>query len=424
MPIGDNSFLWHVRAGTLQLDSGRVLTTDPFSFTEFGQPWRTQSWLAELGYGWLERLTGGIDWVPIMKFVMISLTVALLGFVIHRVGGRRSALTLGTMLLLVWQASAFAIARPALLGFVLLAVVIAVVHTPQRPLWVLPLVFWLWAAVHGMFVVGLGYVFLDSVRRRSKRQFVAVVISGLATAATAHGLGVWGILVQFLRSRSALGLISEWQPPDFSSPMVIPFLIAIIGLLIAATLNRLRPDDLWIMIPFLTFGLMAGRNVWPAVMALIPIVARGYAGEPKAAGERSSEPYVLNWAIAAVLVTAAVIGVAREAPLEADRFPTDAALAALEDGPLWHDSAVGGFLIYREGPQRLVFTDDRAELYGEEGIRAFIDMKAGIGVEETFAEHGIEQAIVAADWPIVGYLDLLGWERRYEDEYFVVMASG
>ena len=31
--ITDNSFLWHVRAGTLQLDTGEVLRSDPFSFT-------------------------------------------------------------------------------------------------------------------------------------------------------------------------------------------------------------------------------------------------------------------------------------------------------------------------------------------------------------------------------------------------------
>ena len=33
IPVRDNSYLWHVRAGTLQIDLGRVLTEDPFSFT-------------------------------------------------------------------------------------------------------------------------------------------------------------------------------------------------------------------------------------------------------------------------------------------------------------------------------------------------------------------------------------------------------
>ncbi|MBT8248315.1 MAG: hypothetical protein KJN73_10870 [Acidimicrobiia bacterium] len=51
--ISDNSFLWHVRAGTVQLDAGQVLRTDPFSFTAQGESWRTQSWIADLLYGTL-----------------------------------------------------------------------------------------------------------------------------------------------------------------------------------------------------------------------------------------------------------------------------------------------------------------------------------------------------------------------------------
>ena len=279
LPIGDNSFLWHVRAGTLQLDLGSVLTTDVFSFTSQGEAWRTQSWLAELGYGWLENLTGGIGWVPIMKFVAMSMTVALLALVVHKVAGRRSAVTLAGLLLLVWQAAPFGIARPALLGFVLLAAVVAFSQLEKRPLWLLPLLFWFWASVHGMFVVGLGYLFLDAMRRRSRRQVVAVAISGVATAFTAHGLGAWWILLQFGRSRGALDLIREWLPPDFSNPFLLPLLIVILGIMVAGTLGRLAPDDLWILIPFVAFGLLAERNVWPAVMVLVPLAAGGVDGQ-------------------------------------------------------------------------------------------------------------------------------------------------
>ena len=37
-PIRDNSFLWHIRAGELQVEAGEVLTSDPFSFTMQGAP--------------------------------------------------------------------------------------------------------------------------------------------------------------------------------------------------------------------------------------------------------------------------------------------------------------------------------------------------------------------------------------------------
>ena len=423
MPIGDNSFLWHVRAGTAQLDLGRVLTADPFSFTEKGSAWRTQSWLAELGYGWLERTFDGIGWVPLMKFLTVSLTIALLGLVIYRVSGRRNGVTLAALLVMVWQASPFAIARPALLGFLLLACVIAVAHSSRRALWLLPLLFWFWASVHGMFVVGLGYLLLDALRRRSRRQLIAVGISGLATVLTAHGIGVWLILVQFLRNSPALDLISEWQPPDFSSPFVIPLLLVILLLLAAGTWGRLNPTDLWIMVPFVAFGVMAGRNVWPAVMVLLPIAAKALPESKKPAKVRGDEPVVVNWAFAVVLTMAAVLGLVREAPLDEDRFPSVAATEALQPGPLYNGTAVGGYLIYAEWPEREVFIDDRAELFGEEGLMRFHDFKSGVGIEEGFAELGISQAIVTVDWPIAEYLRLLGWTVDYEDEFFIVMSE-
>lgn len=423
LPIGDNSFLWHVRAGTLQLEAGKVLTTDPFSFTASGEPWRTQSWLAELGYGWLENLTGGIGWVPTMKFVTMSLTVALIGMTIHRVSGRRSWITVLGLLFLVWQATPFGVARPVLLGFVLLATVVGISHMDRRPLWALPLLFWFWASVHGMFVVGLGYLFLDALRRRSRKQVVAVAVSGVATAFTAHGLGAWWILVQFLRNRGALDRISEWLPPDFSNPFIVPLLIVIVGLIVAGTLGTLDPRDLWIVVPFLVFGVLAERNVWPAVIVLTPLVARVWYVEERERKPRSAEPVVLNWAIAVILIGVAALGLTQVAPLAEERFPTREAVAALADGPQFNGSGVGGYLIYADWPDRSVFIDDRAELFGDEGFKQFQELQAGVGVEEAFGDNGIKQAIVTADWPIVGYLELLGWEYRYEDEFFVVMAE-
>ena len=66
IPVRDNSYLWHVRAGTLQIDLGRVLTEDPFSFTAAGRAWRTQSWLADLFYGWADRKWGLAVVTPIV----------------------------------------------------------------------------------------------------------------------------------------------------------------------------------------------------------------------------------------------------------------------------------------------------------------------------------------------------------------------
>lgn len=425
LPIGDNSFLWHVRAGSEQLAAGRVLTTDPFSFTAAGESWRTQSWLIELGYGWLEDLTGGIGWVPLMKLVTMVLTVALLGVVVYRMTGGHHTFTLAGLLLLVWQGAPFGVARPALVGYLFLAITVAIIHMDRRPLWLLPPLFLLWASVHGTFPIGLGLLLLDAVRRKSTRQGVAVVMAGAATAFTAHGLGAWWIVLQFFRNRGALELISEWQPPAFSNPFLFPLLLIVIGTLVAAVRGKLQTRDLWIVVPFVVFGVVAERNVWPAFLVLLPFAMKdlSQARTETAGTPRRREAFAVNWGIAVVLVVVAVVPLLRPVPLREDRFPSAAALAALTTGPLFNGSAVGGYLIYADWPAHQVFIDDRAELYGAEGFQRFHDLKSGIGVAETFAELGINQVLVDREWPIVRFLDLLGWEYRYEDDHFVVMAA-
>ena len=419
-PIGDNSFLWHVGAGRLQMDAGEVLRSDPFSFTIFGEAWRTQSWLADLGYAWLDDVTGGLSWVPLMKFIVLGAVVALLGLVTYKVSGRRAWVALSAMLLATWQAVPFSIARPALLGFVLLAVVVAITNTERRALWALPLIFWLWASLHGLFVVGLGYLVLDAVRRRSRRQFAAAALGGLATALTAHGIGTWWILLQFSRNREALDLIREWESPDLFSVAAMPLLVVILGLMAAGATGRLHPRDLWVIVPFVAFGVMAGRNVFPAVIVLIPLLCNYPDVKPRK--EAAPEPVVVNYALAAVLIVVMAIGVGWGTDFSETRFPAPQALDALAPGKQWNDSVTGGYMVYAY-PERPVYIDDRAELYGAERIKQFQDTRAGVGVEEAMSEFDLEQAIVPVEWPMVGYLDLLGWEREYEDEFFVVMTA-
>jgi len=90
---------------------------------------------------------------------------------------------------------------------------------------------------------------------------------------------------------------------------------------------------------------------------------------------------------------------------------------------LFHDAAVGGYLIYSEWPARLVFIDDRAELYGEEGIRRFADLRVGTDAETVLAGLGIEQVLIDPGLPLATVLGSSGWSECYRDESFVVLKA-
>ena len=417
--LGDNSFLWHVRAGTVQINAGEVLRHDPFSLTAAGDPWRTQSWLADVGYGWLERSTGHLGWVPLMLFITGGLTLALVGVAVFtRV---RATLPTGLALVVVlWLGSAFLVPRPVLFAYLFLAMLVIVIQQQHRLLWVAPPLLWLWAAVHGSFAIGLGLLVLEALRRRSRRLAAAALLSTVAVSATAHGLAVWEILWSFFANRGALSFISEWQRTDLLNPVLTPYLLVALGVLAALASGRIDRNVLWVVVPFFIFGLVAERNVYPAVIVLAPFAAAGIPSL-RSFGESRGSP-ALNWIAVGVLVTFAMFAVsARPFSLDPKAFPSEAAVAALEPEPVFHGMGVGGYLIYAEWPRWQVFIDDRAELYGEQFFADFQDAIHAGEYDVLLDRHGIDQAMLKPDDPLTVALAGQGWVAVHADEEFVVL---
>ncbi len=108
------------------------------------------------------------------------------------------------------------------------------------------------------------------------------------------------------------------------------------------------------------------------------------------------------------------------AELEADRFPNDTAIEAAGSGRFFHDDVVGGYLIYRDGPERKVYIDDRAELYGAQRFAEFVAAQNG-EYEALFERLRMAVAIVRSDWPLRAALLRDGWRVEYEDGVFEVL---
>lgn len=416
-PLWDNSFLWHVRAGTLQLDRGEVLRTDPFSFTAFGESWRTQSWLLELGYGFLERLTGTLQWVPTMMFLILGGTLGFVGLAVYRVT-REPARTGFVLAALAWVGMLFVMPRPAALSFLLLASVVVVLGHPERLGWVLMPLFWLWASVHGLFAIGLGLIALEAIRTRSRRLFVLGLLGGGATLLTAHGAAVITILVDFLQNREALALLSEWKRPDFFSLRLAPALLVAFALGVGFASRRLRWRDAIVVIPFLLIGALQLRSVFPALIVLIPYAAVVLSSDKtRAARDRGSR--LVNNALAVTIILLGLIGLAR--PIGRSKaLPPDDAVAALREPMVFHGLSAGGLLIWAEYPERRVFVDDRAELYGVERFEAVVATIDGTSGTKLLDRLALDEALVKTSWELDEVLADEGWLQTYRDDDWAV----
>lgn len=418
-PFRDNSFLWHVRAGTEQLDAGQVLTTDPFSMEFNGASWRTQSWLADIGYGFLERLTDGVDWLPYYMFTMAALAASFVLATIYRRTGHL-AVTAAAGLLLVWQASPFTAARPVIISYVLLAALAAALLS-DRVDYLIPGLIWLWAALHGSFIMGIGLIVLEAVRRRSRRHAELALISVVLATLTAHGLGVWEVLAAFLGNREALEVIQEWKTPNYLHPFMMPYGLMILSTVYVTVRGRIDRSSLVVIVPFLLFGMTAVRNLYPAMIIVLPYVAEALT--PLRPEQRRTDPLPIVAGFASVILVAGLVGLVRPVRLAESAFPGPGALEALEPGPIFHGIAPGGYLIYAQWPERPVLVDDRAELFGIDGFNRYLDVADGKGWEELFAELDISQALLNVDWPLVETLAAAGWVEEYRDDFFVVASA-
>lgn len=414
--IIDNSFLWHVRAGSLQLGSGGVITTDPFSFTMLGAPWRTQSWLVELLYGWAEGLWG-LGFVPAMVTVVGLVAFAAIG-TLALLRSRSLSATAVLVLVSVLALVTFLAPRPVLFSFALFGVT-ALAWERGATRWVVPLLFWMWAGVHGGFVIGLVYVTLDMIRRRDRRNLPTIVVSGLATLVTAHGAGVVEMLWDFFRNREFLRLIREWRPVEVISWEFLPVVIAAGLISWGFYKRRLHAAQLVLVVPFAALAMTAVRGVPLGWLGLLPVTAEAMRGLRWGSEPRFGPTGAVLAAVAILVLPMVVRG---PGTLDEEWFPV-AAAEHLELVPTFHDDSAGGYLIWSRGPGFKVFIDDRVELYGLR-LEEFVEIRAGRrDWREVFARDGIEQVLLRSHQTLIQDLVEAGWDEVYRDADFTVLRS-
>jgi hypothetical protein len=418
--IRDNSFIWHIRAGEAQLDAGLVLTQDVFSFTRLGEAWRTQSWLLELGYSLAESTFGGLAWGNWMVLIVGSSALALVGLAVYRsipsMIMTSLAMVLGVLLL-----GPFLQPRPVIFSFLFLALIVVALGDAQKLGWTLIPIVWVWSAVHGSWVLGVGLIALEAVRTKDRRLFAIAALSLVATLVTAHGMGTWLIVLDFFESREALSMMQEWMPPAPQDIVQLPYLLLVAGVVIAGIREKITVRDLIVILPFLLFGLTSRRAIVPATIVLLPWAVKCLP-VPRASSATVSSGLVRGAGIAIGLTALFPMAIGAVGVLEEQRFPSPRIVESLETGKWFHSMATGGYLIYADWPHQLVHIDDRAELYGAEAIARYHATIAGSYIDE-FATWDIEGVIAEHDWPLIEVLVDDGWQVQAEDEHFVSLSS-
>jgi hypothetical protein len=399
--------LWgHVRFGLDMLASHRLAATDPYSFTQ-DVSWINHEWLSEISQAAAYR-SGGVFGLILLKTAVLVGAFLLFARVTRVVAEPRRWWMLAAGIIAVAPA-AYTI-RPQL--WTVLAIPLlwyALNHRWALP--AMPLLFAVWANLHGGWIVGAGVGALWIVGRTFDRRPPRLPI--VETAALAAGIAatlfnpyrwqLWSFLLTTVRvSRN----ISEWRPlwqqEDVSSAVVW---IAIACVIVVPTLVRRRAQVTWAaalpmawlaissvfvarLVPFFGEAALLGlSDAWRSPT----IVRRPSKDEPATSGpptgSRGAGRRVIDAVALAAIWLFNVIPASRCLPIAGDWTP-DLTAASAFDAPAAQGRLVlpfnwGEYAIWHWAPRLRVSMDGRREtIYSE----ATIDL-------QTAVSHGMPEGL-------------------------------
>lgn len=481
VPISPHDFWWHMATGRLITQTGTIPMVDSFSYTQAGEPFYNQGWLAQLLLYGLHSL-GSIPLILVVQAAVIGVSYWLvLSLCIKRSNGAIQAsvilLLLGVMPISFdnWLVRPQSYAFPLFMGF--LTILTLWRWGINRWLWLLPLLMIIWVNVHGSFVLGGALIALTFVGVLLDTLFSPFLRSAAATAPPApplhdtvslrwlfvwgvitaaamflnpRGVGVLGYVFDLLNTSSVTNLVTEWAAPTIRTGDGIRFFLFLIITTLILTYSRRAPNiaDMVIVLPFLWLALGAGRNIVWFAMVFAPIVAvhfgsNGMAGREASENEQdtshrpSSPPPqpIINALVVGMLGLLLVVGLPWVKPMlglppEVGSLITPAtpvqAVEALQEEPsserpahLYHAMRFGSYMMWA-APEQPVFIDTRIELYPFEQWIDYRTLNSGEKIDELIAKYEIDGFLLHKEEQaslLQALQERSEWEVRYEDEW-------
>ncbi len=396
-PVDDPDMWWRFRTGQWIVENHSAPIVDNFSTFAMGKPWIEYSWLFDL----LVYAAYALFNLPGVVYFVVGMAL-LITFVGHQLM-RRSGLPLPAEVALVAAAvgaiKPLMTPRPWLFTIVLFSIELLIIDRVRHSgkpqlLWVLPLVFALWANLHIQFVYGLGVLgllFAEAVLvlafQRSGitiqapalspgRLMLALLACVVATFLTPYHYLLYKQILEYVGQTGVFLNISELHPMFFRSPD--SWLVLMLTIATAFILGWRRK---WLPFPMLLFltgavlAFRARRDAWFLVLTAIWVIGDGARALWPARSFAFSKAQIAVSAVA-VAATLFLVSIARQISVAnlqefvEQKFPVRAVNfvnANQLPGPLFNDYDWGGFLLW--GLARLpVAIDGRLNLFGEDQL--------------------------------------------------------
>jgi len=378
--------LWgHLRFGQDILRTGSIAEHDPYSYLSHGQSWINHEWLAEVLFA-LAYEAGGSPGLILLK---TSICFGALGLVWRHVASKGLPFVEAGMFTLFvvgvampWMAPV----RPQIFSYLLFSVVLVVLDRVRSGrvggLIFLPVVFALWANLHGGFLAGLAILAVWSAGRmvlaRPPRREVgllalATIGSLLAVLLTPYG---WRLPALLLRTATVpRPEIADWQPLQLAGPeggITVLVLVAMIGVIAAS--RRRRDCGSLVVLALVGAGPFVAHRHLPLAMLTLAVFSAEHAADLRRrfASPVEESPPRTAWPVAGLIAAFGLALVVAAVPHFASirlmgpalQFPARG-IAALKAARIRGNLAVpftwGEYIIWHLGPDVRVSVDGRRE---------------------------------------------------------------
>jgi hypothetical protein len=430
--------------------------TEVLTWAAHGRPWIDQQWLGQWLYYEAYRL-GGYPAVGALSALSIALAFGVLAaYMLHR--------GTSTVRTLIWVAVAYAVCelntvmRTQSFAYPLFVLMMVILleddrrHRFSRGLLALPLLFLLWANLHGSVLLAAPIVViyclwaaahnLRPVRRRTLAAYLGLAACmPLALLTTPYGLTIADYYRSVLDNPVLTARVAEWHPATFGGPSTqfVIVLLASIGLLGFAYGRGSRPPLFMVGLTFAlaVAGIHAVRyQVWFGFAATL-LVAEVMSGT-----SASSESPLIRRVSARVVPAAAVIGVVGSSLLLATtataRFEALSPRPAMDATAAWAaahpqakimagDTSASALLWTHPELTGRVGFDSRYEIYSQRQLLAYTDWVAGNGSRSQWSRvvDGYDEVLLSTAYRqnvIDRMRTLPGWHRIYGDADGVVFV--
>jgi len=456
----DTDMWWHLRTGQYIVETRTLPEADAFSHTKEGEPWVNHSWLAQIAlYG-----AYAIGSSPMLAILVAMLVVAAFVFVWKQMEGGPYLRAFVLVLAAVTSGVVWA-ARPQMFTFVLTAVVGYLVYLYKwrqvDRLWLLPLIFILWANVHAGFAVGFillagaiaGEVVNHALQfegpevlswQRWRKLVMFTAFSYVLLVINPHTTEMYTYALRTVNIGVLRDFIQEWLSPDFHQLFIQPFIWLLIAMLAAVGWSGRRLDggDFALVVGFTYSALLAARNIAPFALACAPVLARharpalerwrermGWARTRQAASRQGL--VWLNVAILAVVIALAALKIiasvlpTTQQKAERERLPVGAVDWIESNRPaglMFNSYNWGGYLIWRLWPDYKVYVDGRTDLYDDAFLRDYLKAAdAQTDFEAILERDDVNWVIVEAGSALGAALSReANWTNDYRDEMAVI----